>query len=127
MFLPESTFCDLFYLHERYFEIQEKDIFTSSANVKGRLAQNIGFSQTIGANPEILKTIQEGYNIPFFKTPSEAFSKNNLSALKNMDFVEEAVSELVKTNCVVQTLFKPWVVSPLSVSINKSEKKEAYS
>ena len=40
-----------------------------------------------------------------------------------MDLVEEAVLELVKSNRVVQAPFKPWVISPLSVSTNKSGKK----
>ena len=83
----------------------------------------MGFWETIGANPEILKILREGYRIPFFESPPESFSKNNISALKNMEFVEEAVFELLKSNHVVQTPFKPWIVSPLSVSTNKLGKK----
>ena len=113
----------MFCLHEQYFEIQENDFLTSSSNVKGRLAENIEFWRNIGANPEIVNILQEGYKIPFFESPPELFSKNNVSALQNMNFVEEAVLELEKSNRVVQTPFKPWVVSPLSVSINKSDKK----
>ena len=97
---------DLFSLHEQYFEIQEKEFLTSSTYVKGRLTENIGFWETIGANPEILKILREGYRIPFFESPPESFSKNNISALKNMEFVEEAVFELLKSNRVVQTPFK---------------------
>ena len=91
--------------------------------MKGRLSENIEFWRKIGANPEILNVLQVGYKIPFLESPVESFSKNNASALNNMDFVEEAVLELVKSNRVVQTPFKPWVVSPLSVSTNKSGKK----
>ena len=36
-----------------------------------------------------------------------------------MEFVVEAVSELVQNKCVVETSFKPIVVSALSVLINK--------
>ena len=36
-----------------------------------------------------------------------------------MEFVEEVVFEWVKSNCVVQNPYKPWVVSPLSYSTNK--------
>ena len=43
--------------------------------------------------------------------------------MKIIDFVREAVSELVKAKCAVQTPFKPWVVSPRSVSTNKSDEK----
>ena len=48
----EKQFTDLFYLQEQYFEIQENEFFTSSYNVKGRLAENIEFWRKIGANPE---------------------------------------------------------------------------
>ena len=70
--------------------------------------------------------MQEGYKNPFLESPVESFSKNNASALNNMDFVEEAVLEMVKSNCLVQTPFKPWVASPLSVSTNQSGKKELF-
>ena len=40
-----------------------------------------------------------------------------------MEFVVEAVSELVQNKCVVETNFKTFVVSPLSVSVNKFGKK----
>ena len=40
---------DLFFLHEQYFEIREKDFLTSCTNVKGRHTENIGFWKTIGA------------------------------------------------------------------------------
>ena len=70
-----------------------------------------------------MKILREGYRIPFFESPPESVSKNNISALKNMEFVEEAVFELLKSNRVVQTPFKPWIVSPLSVSTNKLGKK----
>ena len=50
-FPSETMLTDLFSLHEQYFEIQEKEFLTSSTNVKGRLTENIGFWETIGANP----------------------------------------------------------------------------
>ena len=36
-----------------------------------------------------------------------------------MEFVVEAVSQFVQNKCVVKTSFKPFVVSALSVSVNK--------
>ena len=90
----------------------------SSKNVKGRLAENTKFWKQIGANSKNLNVLNEGYKIPFLESPSESFSNNNASALKIWIAVE-AVSELVKNKCVVETSFKPFVVSPLSVSVNK--------
>ena len=72
-FPSETMLTDLFSLHEQYFEIQEKEFLTSSTNVKGRLTENIGFWETIGANPEILKISHEGYRIPFFRISSRIF------------------------------------------------------
>ena len=96
---------NLFLLPEQYFEIQEKEVLTSSKNVKGRLNEIIWFGKTIGANLEIFKILQEVYRISFFESPPESFSKNNISALKNIEFVEEAVFEMVTSNCIVQTPF----------------------
>ena len=61
---------------------------------------------------------EEGYKIPFLESLSESFSNNNASAFK-IWIVVEAVSELVQNKCVVETTFKPFVVSPLSVSVNR--------
>ena len=49
--------------------------------------------------------------------------QNNKSALENMSFVSEAVSELVGDGRVIEVPFKPIVINPLTVSINRSGKK----
>ena len=51
------------------------------------------------------------------------FFKNNKSALDNSEFVDQAVSELVYSDCVHNVPFIPYVVNPLSVATNKSGKK----
>ena len=40
-----------------------------------------------------------------------------------MEFVEKAVIELITNQCVIETKFKPFIVNPLTVSINKEGKK----
>jgi hypothetical protein len=40
-----------------------------------------------------------------------------------MEFVDQAVSELVYSGCVHNVPFIPYVVNPLSVATNKSGKK----
>ena len=70
----------------------------SSKNVKDRLATNINFLKQIGANSEILNVLKDGYKLTFLESPSLSFSNNNASALKDMKFVVEAVSELFKIN-----------------------------
>jgi hypothetical protein len=40
-----------------------------------------------------------------------------------MDFVEKAVSELLKNHCIVEVPFTPHIINPLTVSINNLGKK----
>ena len=83
---------DLIYLHQQYFEIQEKDCLTSSTNVT-RLTEHIEFRELLmlTLNLKKEKTLQEAYQISFINHPVNHFSKTNTSDLKNMEFVEEAV------------------------------------
>lgn len=108
----------LFFEHVRYFE----NDLSPSSGVKGSLAKNINFWHSIGASAFVIKTIKEGYLIPFLTPPPPMFCKNNKSAFNNENFVDEAISELVESGCVKQVPFKPFVVSPLSVAMNKSSK-----
>ena len=77
----------------------------------------------MGASDFILETIRNGYIITFYESPEQLFNVNNKSARDNLDFVKEAVSEFVKKGCAVQVPFKPHIVNPLTVSINKKGKK----
>ena len=61
--------------------------------------------------------------IPFLHMPSSYFQKNNKSAISHSDFVSTAIQDLVKSGCVLNVPFKPYIVSPLSVAVNSSEKK----
>ena len=63
--------------------------------VKGRLAKNIKFWEKIGANNFALETLKKGYVIPFLENPVKMFKKNNRSAMKNVEFVDQAVNELI--------------------------------
>ena len=46
-----------------------------------------------------------------------------MSAIQNSDFVNEALKELVESNCVIEVQNKSHVINPLSVSTNSSGKK----
>ena len=93
-------------------------------SVKGRLKKNLIFwRETLSANSAILEIIDNGYKIPFFKTPKRASFRNNQSALKNMDFVEESISELLKCGSIIEAEKPSEVINPPSVSINSSGKK----
>ena len=58
-------------------------------SVKGRLKKNLIFCQeTLSANSAILEIIDNGYKIPFCKTPKRASICNNQSPLRKKDFFE---------------------------------------
>ena len=46
-----------------------------------------------------------------------------MSAIQNSDFVNEALKELIVSNCVIEVQNKPHVINPLSVSTNSSGEK----
>jgi hypothetical protein len=66
--------------------------------------------------------IQKGYKILFIEIPLVAYLRNNKSALRHKDFVQQAISELLQSNKVIKTNSMPHVVHPLSVSVQPSGK-----
>ena len=103
------------------FEFEKGNNYPS---VKGRLKKNLIFRrETLSAHSAILEIIDNGYKIPFFKTPKCTSFRNNQSPLKNKDFAEESISELLKCGSIIETEKPPEVINPLSVSINSLGKK----
>ena len=103
------------------FEFEKGNNYPS---VKGRLKKNLIFWQeTLSGNSAILEIIDNGYMIPFFKTPKYSLFPNNQSALKSKDFAEESISKLLKCGSIIQAEKPPEVISQLSVSVNSSGKK----
>ena len=95
----------------------------SDVMIKGRLKLKIEFWRNIGAYDNVLDIIENGYKLPFLDTPPPACFNNNVSAIKNKDFVEEAILELLTSDRVKEVEDLPYVVNPLSVSNNSSGKK----
>ena len=115
----DNEFSDDYTIQE--FEFEKGNSYPS---VKRRLKKKLIFQQeTPSADSAILEIIDNGYKIPFFKTPKRASFRNNQSALKNKDFVEESISELLKCGSIIEAEKPPEVINPLSVSINSSGKK----
>ena len=107
---------------EDYFEYEQGK---QPISVKGRLEKNFLFwKNVLKANNSILETIHSGYKIPFVTRPPEIMLKNNKSATDNGSFVEEAISNLLKSNCIIECETKPRVVNPLTVASNTPHKKE---
>ena len=115
-----DTGYDCQFYFDNYFDYE---LGTNEPIVKGRLRSCIEFWRKIDANPEVLDIIQFGYKLPFIESPPCLFSKNNKSALLHSDFVSEAISDLITKNLVIEHHEPPFVVNPLSVSIQSSGKK----
>jgi hypothetical protein len=95
----------------------------SAPIVKDRMKAAYDFWVGINANTTVLDVICSGYKLPFFSTPPSNFLQNNQSALKNADFVSQAIEELLVNNLIVERLYIPTIVNPLSVSTQSSGKK----
>lgn len=58
-------------------------------------------------------------NISSAVNPPMIYLKNNESCLQN--FVRESIEDLIKSGCVMQVPFRPFVVSLLRVADNRKE------
>ena len=81
------------------------------------------FWQLIGTLDFILDVIKEGYKIPFISTPPPKHYSNNASALREADFVDQAIAELLADNRVEELSSPPVIRNPLTVSVQASGKK----
>ena len=80
---------------------------SNNVSVRGNLAKHISQWEKIGAPGFILSVIREGYKIPFIDIPPPKRCLSNGSALKEKVFVTEAISDLVKNNCVEVLEYAP--------------------
>lgn len=107
-----------FYI-DNYYEYEQG---VNTPILRGRLKAALSFWKSIGANTEVLSTIEKGYKIPFIETPSSAVFNNNRSAHSYKDFVSTAILELVDKRIVYECSSVPFVVNPLSVSAQANGK-----
>ena len=63
----------------------------------------------------VLKTLREGYEIPFSHPPTSYEERNNSSARENEDKVREIVFEMIESQIVEKMEQKPLCVSPLGL------------
>lgn len=111
---------NLFLKHIAYFENSS----VCSKGVKGSLAKNVQYWQSIGASEFVIDIIKNGYVVPFQRPPPPMNFKNNKSALDNVEFVEQSIKDLLESGCIEKVPFQPFVVSPLSVAHNKGSGKK---
>eukprot|EP00111_Clytia_hemisphaerica_P022459 TCONS_00066021-protein len=69
----------------------------------------------------LMDTVKNGYKLPFECTPPPFYAKNNASSLKNKDFVETSINELLIEGRIKQVKEVPFCVNPLTV-VEKNSK-----
>ena len=70
----------------------------------------------------VLKTIQEGYVLPFKQIPPPSFERNNKSAREDSVFVRSEVLRLEKLGCITRVDGRPHIVLPLSSIFSKKKR-----
>ena len=93
---------------------EESDAYIS---LKGNLKKHISFREnTIRADETVCDILKNGCKLPFLYTSLNAEFKNNSSVLKNSEFVEDSIKEMLRAGFVKECLTKPKVLNRLSVS-----------
>ena len=90
---------------------------------KGKLRENVNFYKAIGASSFIISVIKDGCKLPFIYTPPSVQLHNNRSAIVHSSFVGEAVTELLNSGRIRELNAPPFVINPLSVSVQPCGKK----
>ena len=70
----------------------------------------------------VLKTLSEGYSLPFTSIPPPSFERNNKSAREDMVFVREEVKRLEALGCIKKVEQRPRCVLPLSSVFSKKKR-----
>ena len=109
----------------RYISLHSYELESGhSLRVKGNLKNNLFFWRSIDF---ILSIIENGYRLPFISFPLAVKLKNNKSARIYACFVDQAVLELLNSDRVRMVNEQPFVVNPLSVSVQPCGKKRLFS
>lgn len=116
------------HLKDKYFNIENSYEYESllpqaTPNVVGRLKSRLAQWELMGASDFILDTLRTGYKLPLIDTPPPRDFKNNKSALRNRDFVDSAIDELLQSGRILKLDSPPKIVNPLSVSENGAKKR----
>ena len=100
---------------KNYFEYEEGGKPIIFDRLKSALPY---WRDVIKAPPSVLNVIEAGYRIDFVTTPPPCEFKNNKSALRNQEFVTQAVTELLELDVIEEVKSVPYFCSPLSVAEN---------
>ena len=107
--------CDL--MHLLSCSSDEFSVKGGSNGLKGRLKSSLNFwVETLNAPHFVLDMIRRGYRLPFAEYPAQ---EQYRSALQHLEFVAEAISELLSNGCIVEHEVSSFCVNPLTVAEGK--------
>ena len=110
-------------METRFWELSVGEL-NKPISVKGRLKANLAFwRDVLQAPPAVLKVIESGYVLPLMSEPVPFSGNNHMSAVQNVQFVNESVQQLLCSGCVSEVQTAPVIISPLSVVENAEGKK----
>ena len=75
------------------------------------------------SKPSIISIIESGYVLPLKSELTPFTNPNHQSAYRNASFVQESITELSATGCIVEVPTMPEVCSPLSEVESNSGKR----
>ena len=94
--------------------------FNAPNGVKGKLKPCLDFwKNVLSSSAYITDVIDSGYKIPFDTIPPTSYARNNKSSLIHPNFVESAIAELLRNNCVIQVNSQPYCCNALTVADGK--------
>ena len=96
----------------------------TQVSVKGKLKSHVDYwENVIDANMFVTSLINEGYRIHFTYNPQKANFKNNISALRNNNFLTDSIKDLLANKLLKETNNIPHIINLLSVAENSAGKK----
>ena len=81
------------------------------------------FWRGIGASPFILSVVEEGYKLPFFPLRNTPLLRAIDQRWNMQSFFERALEVLCQSGRVIRCAVPPYVIHPLSVSVQTNCKK----
>ena len=101
-----------FFQSENLPELAELD---SSTSIHSERSVQF-YREILKADSWVLETLENHYKIPFFKTPTPYYEKNNQSAIQNKKFLWKKICEWEEKGFCLKVSHKPFCCNPMTVS-----------
>lgn len=140
--IPHNLSEHQFFYHQSYVESEKiaKNLSTLVVNISGVDCNKFDYSNkfpsvrgglqrckewwynNLNLSKFVVNILECGYEIPFVKEPPRVYLNNNTSASSNPEFVIQAITELMRADCVMECDKIPYCYNPLSVVPGKKKR-----